>query len=263
MAICSRILVRTGCFEAGQAVTHRPSLAPAEVLFYATAAYPCSYLAGRVARSQVASPIEAIDNTQYSLLVQHGFRRSGPFIYRPHCEQCQACRSIRLPVAQFSPNRSQKRAQTRHAQLTATVIEPCFSAEHYALYQLYQKTRHAGGGMDHDDVAQYIEFLVRTNVASFMVEFRQSTPDNAAGVLKMVSIIDRLDDGLSAVYTFYSPEPQHAYGTFNVLWQIEQTKRMSLPHLYLGYWIGSCKKMSYKTRFKPHELYVHGEWVRG
>ncbi len=244
-------------------MTYHPILATEVIQFYATAAYPCSYLAGRVARSQVASPSEAIDDLYYSVLVQQGFRRSGPFIYRPHCEHCQACQSIRLPVADFKPSRSQKRAQTQHAQLVASIVEPSFSAEHYALYQRYQKARHPGGGMDQDDVEQYIDFLVRTNVTSLMVEFRQSTPDSAAGELKMVSIIDRLKDGLSSVYTFFSPEPRQAFGTFNVLWQIEQTRTMGLPHVYLGYWIDACDKMSYKTRFKPHELYVHGKWVTG
>ena len=96
-----------------------------------------------------------------------------------------------------------------------------------------------------------------------MVEFRQSTPDSAEGELKMVSIIDRLKDGLSSVYTFFSPEPRQAFGTFNVLWQVEQAKVMGLPHVYLGYWIDACNKMSYKTRFKPHELYVRGKWIKG
>lgn len=115
--------------------------------------------------------------------------------------------------------------------------------------------------MDQDDIAQYIEFLVKTNVPSVMVEFRQHQTRTLVGDLKMVSIIDQVNDGLSAVYTFYAPEVRQSYGTYNVLWQIQQARVLGLNYLYLGYWIKSCRKMSYKTRFKPSELFVDYEWV--
>ena len=243
-------------------MTHLPDLGSQALQYYATAAYPCSYLEGRIARSQVAAPSEAIDMHRYTKLVQHGFRRSGHFIYRPYCDYCQACTSLRLPVSDFQPNRSQRRAWLQHQLLKPSIVKPTFSAEHYALYKLYQNARHAGGGMDIDDVEQYIEFLVATHVQSFMVEFRLALPaDHAKNELKMVSIIDRLHDGLSAVYTFYKPELRQNYGTFNVLWQIQQTQSLGLNYLYLGYWIGACSKMSYKTRFKPFELFVDGKWT--
>jgi arginine-tRNA-protein transferase len=165
-----------------------------------------------------------------------------------------------VPVNDFAPNRSQRRTWSQYAELTSTIIKPHFSAEHYALYTRYQKSRHAGGGMDQDDMTQYIDFLVKTNVPSFMVEFRQHPANDPIGDLKMVSIIDRLNDGLSAVYTFYAPELRQNYGTFNVLWQIQQTRALGLNYLYLGYWISACRKMSYKTRFKPCELFVNDEW---
>jgi len=231
-----------------------------DIQYYATAAYPCSYLEGRLARSQVAAPSEAIDAANYDVLIQHGFRRSGSFVYRPQCDNCNACLSIRLPVADFMPNRSQKRAWAQHTSLICTVTEPAFSQEHYALYQRYQRSRHPGGGMDIDDEVQYTDFLVRSNVRSWMVEFRAPLPDQSGTELKMVSIIDVLKEGLSAVYTFYDPEPGQNFGTFNVLWQIERARAMGLRHLYLGYWIKSCQKMAYKSHFRPYELLSNGLW---
>jgi arginine-tRNA-protein transferase len=163
-------------------------------------------------------------------------------------------------VADFQPNRSQQRAWKQHASLTSTIIEPVFSAEHYALYTQYQKIRHQGGGMDVDDPTQYTSFLVETNVRTCMVEFRQNQPDTGLEQLKMVSTIDRVNDGLSAVYTFYAAEPGQNFGTFNVLWQIQLARALGLRYLYLGYWVASCAKMSYKSRFKPCELLIDGKW---
>jgi len=216
---------------------------------------------GRLARSQVAAPSEAIDAAKYDVLIQAGFRRSGSFVYRPQCDNCKACLSIRLPVPDFKPNRSQKRAWAKHQSLTCTVMKPAFLPDHYALYKRYQKSRHPGGGMDIDDEAQYTDFLVRSNVRSWMVEFRETVPGQSAAELKMVSIIDQLKDGLSAVYTFYAPEPGQNYGTFNVLWQIQQARSLGLGYLYLGYWIEDCQKMDYKSCFKPYELMQNGLWM--
>lgn len=242
-------------------MTHRTSFAPEKIQFYATAAYPCSYVPSRIARSQVAVPSTVIHTQTYGELVHQGFRRSGEFIYRPHCDHCQACTSIRVLTNEFTPNRSQKRAWSRHAGLVTQLSRPHFSDEHFALYQRYQKSRHAGGGMDHDDSEQYIEFLVSTRVNSWLVEFREPTENADLGQLRMVSVIDLLQDGISAVYTFFDPDDRQAFGTFNVLWQIAHAKSLSLPFVYLGYWIKDCQKMTYKRRFTPHELLLNGIWT--
>lgn len=243
-------------------MTHRTTFPLNQIQYYATAAYPCSYIEGRIARSQVAGPGEQINSTLYGDLVRQGFRRSGNYVYRPHCDHCNACASIRIPVAEFLPDRSQRRAQRRHANLEAHISKPHFAAEHYALYQRYQNAKHAEGGMDQDDAAQYIEFLVSTRVDSYMVEFREPSANGAPKKLRMVSIIDQLSDGLSAVYTFYEPLEGQSFGTFNVLWQIERARSLGLTHVYLGYWIQDCGKMSYKTRFQPNELFFRGRWTR-
>lgn len=247
-----------------------PSDTPLQKLqFYVTTGYTCGYLPNKMAQSLIAAPQHLVNAQVYNSLIQQGFRRSGKFAYRPHCENCQECVAVRVILDKFVQNRSQKRAFKQHKNLITKILPVDFYEDHYALYARYQLARHhekkddnsadvkpeAETASTESDIEQYQSFLCQSNVESVMVEFRED------GELKMVSVIDIAHDGLSAVYTFYeTTDIATSYGTYNVLWQALWAKTLRLPYLYLGYWIKDSKKMAYKQNFKPLEYLVDGEW---
>jgi arginine-tRNA-protein transferase len=227
----------------------------ATLQFYLTAPYPCSYLPELEARSQVATPSFLISTAVYSELVRHGFRRSGTYTYRPRCDTCNQCVPVRVAVADLVSSRSQRRSWKRHENLDVSLHPLQDKPEYFELYRRYQEARHRDGGMDDDNPEQYRNFLLQSHVDTLLVEFRED------GKLRMVSVVDALEDGLSAVYTFYDPDvAQASFGTFNVLWQIELCRKLQLPYLYLGYWIKDSRKMAYKANFQPLQGLQDGAW---
>lgn len=224
------------------------------IQFYATSTYSCSYLPPKEARSLVAAPSYLINHSTYDALINLGFRRSGTFTYRPHCDHCQACTAIRVNTQQFKPSRNHRRTLKQFQHLRTLRKPLVWNEEHYALYREYQAVRHSGSDMDNDDKSQYIDFLLSSNVNSYLVEFRDG--EN----LKMVALVDEVAQGLSAVYTFFDPHTA-GLGTYGILWQLNYCKEANLLWLYLGYWIEQSPKMAYKTRFTPYQLFLNNEWV--
>lgn len=237
-------------------MSHPTELTFKTLQFYSTAIYPCSYLPGLDARSQVAAPTHLIDASTYSSLVEQGFRRSGLFTYRPHCDNCQACIPIRVDTQRFVPNRTLRKTWKRHGDLKAHIMPLHWEADHFKLYERYQQKRHPGAGMDEDSQTQYKQFLLTSRVDTRLVEFRLPS-----GELQMVSVIDILENGLSSVYTFYDPDAAGSLGAYGILWQLEQCRNMGLPWLYLGYWIRESRKMAYKSQYTPYQILQNGVWV--
>jgi leucyl-tRNA---protein transferase len=225
-----------------------------QISYFITQSYECSYLPGKQARSKVAAPIHWVNATRYDDLIKHGFRRSGQYTYKPHCESCQACVPLRVPVQEFKPNRSQKRSFNQYQQLQIYIKPLSFDAEHLALYLHYQTYRHQANEPIEQLTQQYENFLLVSNVNTQLIEFRLESK------LVMVSVVDLLSDGVSSVYTFYNPSITKGLGTYNVLWQIEYAKLLQKKYVYLGYWINDSQKMAYKTSFKPYEIYQNDYW---
>lgn len=231
-----------------------------QLQFYLSAPYTCSYLPGEIAQSLMATPQHLINASVYNHLIQRGFRRSGDFAYRPHCPHCQACISTRVVLNDFTPSRSQKRVLKQHQHLDVRILPVDFYEAHFSLYSAYIQARHAeelDKPAEQSEREQYHSFLCQSHVDSVLVEFSENDQ------LKMVSVIDIVDDGMSAVYTFYdTSDPKASLGTYSVLWQIAWAKSFDLPYLYLGYWIKASKKMAYKQKFQPQEHLINGAWQR-
>ena len=226
------------------------------ISFYATPPHECSYLSDRMATTVFADPRAQMDMHIYSALIQYGYRRSGSHVYAPHCEGCNSCRSMRLEINDFHANRSQRRNWKQNQSLTTHIQTDKFQQEHYDLYEKYISHRHAGGGMDDPQPGSYMEFLSADWCQTQFVEFREEAK------LLAVAVVDQMDNGLSAVYTFFDPEyASRGLGTYAVLWQIEEARRRELPYLYLGYWIEESPKMAYKAHFQPHQIFSAGHWL--
>lgn len=216
---------------------------------------PCGYLPKRLSRSAFVAPHTQLDGELYGTLIANGFRRSGDYAYRPACPQCSACVPVRLPAAAFRPNRSQRRCAKRNADLLVGRLSR-LGDEHFDLYRRYLLARHPFGGMDAYDAKAFHEFLgSRWGVTEFW-EFRDPT-----GRLLMVAVVDRLQQGLSAVYTFFDPaENQRSLGTYAVLAQVDVARAEGLPHVYLGYWVEHSETMDYKRQFQPLEQFDGLAW---
>ncbi|TBU96056.1 arginyltransferase [Stutzerimonas kirkiae] len=228
----------------------------ARLKFYATQPHDCSYLSGQQATTLFLDPSQPMDEQIYAQLSEVGFRRSGDHLYRPHCQQCSACIAARLPVAGMALKRQQKRIIKRNADLRVERRRPTCNDEIYSLYARYIEQRHADGDMYPPSREQFTTFLVRDLPFCHFYEFRLD------GRLLAVAVTDVLPNGLSAVYTFYEPEMAHrSLGRYAILWQLGEADRLGLEALYLGYWIRNCRKMNYKTEYRPIELLVNQRWV--
>ena len=230
-----------------------------DLRFFLTVPHACSYLPGREATTLFLDPQESPGQGVYDALALLGFRRSGRHLYRPHCEGCSACISVRIPVADFMPNRTQRRLKRRNADLTVHERSAVFDGEHYALYARYIRARHADGDMYPPSHEQYRTFLTLDHPYARLLEFRL---DNK---LLAVAAIDLLGHGLSAIYTFFDPSPvfeRRSLGTHAVLCQIDKAREHGLPHVYLGYWIRESSKMNYKRAFQPLEFLDGRHWRR-
>jgi len=227
--------------------------------FYVTAPQPCPYLEGRMERKLfTALQGEGADRLNNSLS-QQGFRRSQNVLYRPSCADCAACLSARIDVAAFHPTKTQKRAAKRNAGLTRRASSPWATEEQYALFRRYLDARHADGGMADMDVFEFAAMIEETPIRSRVVEYS----DPEAQDLIAVSLTDVLEDGVSMVYSFYTPDrPQASLGTWMILDHIEIARENGLPYVYLGYWVPGSPKMGYKSRFSGLEVYFGGRWQK-
>lgn len=229
-----------------------------QLRLFLSSPHPCSYLPQETACNLFLDPEVRPDTRLYTALIEHGFRRSGEHLYRPHCPHCQACLSIRVPVARFQPNRQQRRTWNKNQDLEVIATQSPDRATHGELFSRYLKGRHPGGGMDQMDTETQFEFLTSAWSETWFYEFRE------AERLIAVAVTDRLSNGLSAVYSYFSPEDavRRSLGVYMVLWQIHQARRLDLSWVYLGYWIAANPKMAYKSQYQPAEILKNNQWQK-
>ena len=246
-------------------MTHQPTQTPQ---FYLTAPAPCPYLAGRYERKVFTHLVGGKAPELNDLLTQGGFRRSQNIAYRPACETCRACVSVRILVDEFRPTRNMKRVAGRNADLIGKMHNAEPSTEQYSLFRSYLDTRHRKGGMSDMTVLDYAMMVEDTHVDTKVIEYRRRGPDTfitgaGQGELIAVALTDRMADGLSMVYSYFNPElADRSLGTFMILDHIARARTMGLPHVYLGYWVNGSRKMNYKVRFQPQEHLGARGWER-
>jgi arginine-tRNA-protein transferase len=235
-------------------MTYKPPRRPQ--FFYTTAPLPCPYVAGRTERKVVTEVTGPDAEYLHDRLSRAGFRRSHNIAYAPVCPNCQACIPIRVPVASFQPGRTLRRIEKANADLEAFEVPARATTEQFQLFQRYQQTRHGTGDMATMSFYDYRAMVEDTPIDTCIVEFRD-LDDRLVGAC----LADRLGDGLSAVYSFFSPGlEKRSLGTYAVLWLIGQARALGLPHVYLGYWVPESRKMAYKARFRPAEVLSGGTW---
>lgn len=223
---------------------------------FATHPHACSYLPDQQATTLFIDPAAPMDSTTYSQLSEMGFRRSGPHLYRPHCARCNSCVPARIPVASFRPDRRQRRILARNADLQVIDRTSLTGDEYFDLYSRYIEGRHRDGDMYPPTRQQFDSFLTREwDLTHYYCFYLQEQ-------LLAVAVVDVMSNGLSAIYSFFDPDIKaRSLGVYAVLWQIQHAAELGLPHVYLGYWIKQCRKMSYKIDYRPIELLVNNRWV--
>ncbi len=230
--------------------------------FYVTAPQPCPYLDGRFERKLFTALQGENAKRLNDALSKQGFRRSQNVLYRPSCAECTACLSARIRVADFAPNKSQRRTLKRNEGLRRDATSPWATEDQFALFRRYLDSRHADGGMADMDIFEFAAMIEETPVKSRVIEYA-SRGDGGRGPreLTAVCLTDVLDDGLSMVYSFYDPAlVAHSLGTYIILDHVEIARSMGLPYVYLGYWVPGSRKMGYKANFAALEIYKGGAW---
>jgi len=229
--------------------------------FFLTPGGPCPYLPGRTERKVFARLSGSLAQPLNEALTHSGFRRSQMIAYRPACDGCSACVSVRIPVADFAPSRTQRRVCKRNLDITGAAVPAAATREQFALLRTYLDSRHAGGGMSDMGLFDYVAMVEETPVDTHIVEYRRANQES--GGLMACALTDVLRDGLSMVYSFYHPgENSRSLGTYMILDHIETARARGLPYVYLGYWINGSDKMDYKSRFRPLEALGPNGWFR-
>ncbi|WP_349360455.1 arginyltransferase [Stappia sp.] len=234
--------------------------------FYLTAPAPCPYLDGRQERKVFTHLVGARAQMLNDVLTQGGFRRSQNIAYRPACEDCRACVSVRVRVDGFQWRKGLRRIWKRNEDLIGAQQAAAPSSAQYDLFRRYLDARHANGGMADMTVLDYAMMIEDTHVDTMVVEYRRRGPDSflngeGSGPLLAVALTDVLSDGLSMVYSFFDPDAQaRSLGTFLILDHIERARMMGLPYVYLGYWVEGSPKMDYKARFRPQDHLTADGW---